>query len=286
VSRGGEDPYVYCLARDCADDKIVRMFIAPALELIMLDKALNNKFDREKALLIFGEMYATAVAGDGTVGSDEVMLAVGGGLGGGAALLRLATLHLLNGLLPDELKLDVQVYVEEGTYRIDAYGEDAARLKRLLAASAPSASGEYLSDKFNEFVEEAKMEARSDNIRLTDGGNVAADLIISGGGIAVKYNVYLRDKIKLHFKSTDRSRVELAARLLKLAGVDVEVKKDGGRYVWRIEASTDMLAAGREELRKAIAKIVETARKENYVDAGKAERWLKKLEKGRVLMKG
>jgi len=38
---------VYCLARDCAGDRIVRKFVAPALELIMLDKALNNEFDRE-----------------------------------------------------------------------------------------------------------------------------------------------------------------------------------------------------------------------------------------------
>ncbi len=113
---------MYCLARDCADDKIIRKFVAPALELIMLDKALKGEFDRERAKLIFGEMYATAVAGDGTVGPDEIMLAVGGELGGGAALLRLATLYLLNGLLPDELKLGdlklgVRVYVEEGTYR-------------------------------------------------------------------------------------------------------------------------------------------------------------------------
>ena len=43
----GEDHYVYCLARDCADDKIIRKFVAPALELIMLDKALRGEFDRE-----------------------------------------------------------------------------------------------------------------------------------------------------------------------------------------------------------------------------------------------
>jgi hypothetical protein len=58
----GEDPYVYCLARDCAGDRIVRKFVAPALELMMLDKALRGEFDRERAKLIFGEMYATAVA--------------------------------------------------------------------------------------------------------------------------------------------------------------------------------------------------------------------------------
>ena len=72
---------MYCLARNCARDEVVRKFVAPALELIVLDKALNNEFDREEALLIFGEMYATAVAGDGHVGPDKVELAVGGGLG-------------------------------------------------------------------------------------------------------------------------------------------------------------------------------------------------------------
>jgi hypothetical protein len=128
----GEDPYVYCLARNCADDKIVRKFVEPALELVMLDKALNNKFDREEALLRFGEMYATAIAGDGTVGPREVMLTVGGELGGGATLLRLATLRLLNELLSEDLKFNARIYVGEGRYyRIAAIGGDAARFKRF-----------------------------------------------------------------------------------------------------------------------------------------------------------
>jgi hypothetical protein len=38
----GEDPYAYCLARDCARDEVVRKFVEPALELIMLDKALEQ----------------------------------------------------------------------------------------------------------------------------------------------------------------------------------------------------------------------------------------------------
>jgi hypothetical protein len=53
------------------------------------------------------------------------------------------------------------------------------------------------------------------SLKLTDGGNVAADLIISGGGVAVDYNVYLSEKaVKLQFRSTDRGRGGLAARLL------------------------------------------------------------------------
>ncbi|MFZ8811613.1 MAG: hypothetical protein ACO2PN_26365 [Pyrobaculum sp.] len=280
---------MYCLVRGCARDEVVRKFVAPALELIMLDKALNEEFDREKALLIFGEMYATALAGDGHVGPREIRLAVGRELGGGATLLRLATLHLFNQLLSDKVKFGIWAYEDEGVHDVVATGENAAMFMRLLAVSAPSAGGEYLSEKFNEFVKETKVEVRldKDSIRLTEGGNVAADLTLSEGGVAVKYNVYLLKKaIELQFHSTDRSHAELAARLLRLAGVSAEVKKVGGRDEWQVWATTDKLAAGREELRKAIAEVVETARDNGWVDAGKAKRWLKKLEEGRVSMEG
>jgi hypothetical protein len=123
--------------------------------------------------------------------------------------------------------------------------------------------------------------------RRTEDGPVAADLTISVGGAAVKYNVYLREnKVELHFVSTDRSRVELAAHLLRLAGVTAEVRKEGGRDVWYVIATTDKLAAGREELRKALAEIVREAVARGWIDAGKAEGWLKKLERGRMLMEG
>jgi hypothetical protein len=278
---------VYRLASDCARNTVVKKFVEPVLELIMLDKALNNEFNREKALRIFGEMYATVVARDGHVGPDEVKLTVGGELGGGATLLRLATLHLLRQLLPDELKFGAQAYVRNGSlYNITARGEDAARLMRFLAVAAPSAGGRYLSPKFEEFVEEAKVEVRVDNIRETKSG-AAADLIISVGGTAIKYNVYLRsDEIVLQFHSTGRSRVELAARLLRLVGVTAEVKRVDDGDVWYVVATTDKLATGREELRKALAELVKKAVEERWVDAGKAERWLKKLERGLVLMEG
>ncbi len=284
----GEDPYAYCLARDCARDAVVRKFVKPALELMMLDKALRGEFDREKALPLFGEMYASAVAGDGTVGPREIRLAIGGELGGGAALLRLATLHLLNQLLSDELKFNVRIYVKRGIYRITATGENTVKLMRLLAVTAPSAGGEYLSPKFNEFVKETRVEVQLDksSIRLTDCGRVAADLTISEAGVAVKYNVYLRDAVVLQFISSDRSRVELAAHLLRLAGVSAEVRKEGGRDVWYVIATTDKLAAGHVELRKALAELVRESIASGWVDAGKAEGWLEKLERGRVLMEG
>jgi hypothetical protein len=277
---------MYCLARYCARDEVVRKFVAPALELIMLDKAAGGGFNKEEALLRFGEMYATAIAGDGMVGPDVVRLVVGGELGGGAALLRLAALYLFNQLLSDELKFGMHTYAVEGIYRIAAYGENAARLKRLLAVAAPSAGGEYLSEKFDKFVEEIRVEVQFGNIRLTDKGHVAADLTISEAGIAVKYNVYLSDKIELYFGSKDRSRAELAARLLRLAGVSAEVKRKVDEEIWRVVATTDSLADGRKELRDAIAEIIMKVAKNDWVDEKKAERWLEKLEEGRVLKEG
>ncbi len=160
---------------------------------------------------------------------------------------------------------------------------------RLLAVSAPSAGGEYLSPKFKKFVKEARIEVRldRDSIRLTERGRVAANLTLSEAGVIVKYNVYLREnKVELRFQSTDRSRVELAARLLRLAGVSTEVSKVGDRDEWRVEATTDKLAAGRKELRDSIAEIAREATARGWVDADKAESRLEELEKGRVLMEG
>jgi len=136
-------------------------------------------------------------------------------------------------------------------------------------------------------VEEARVEVRLDenSIRGTKGGG-AADLIISVSGVAVTYTVYLSEAIRLTYTSTDRSRAELAALLLKLAGVDAAVWKGGGTGVWYVEATTDKLAAGRGELRKAIAEIVKKAVEKRLVEAGKAERWLKKLESGLTLEEG
>jgi hypothetical protein len=128
--------------------------------------------------------------------------------------------------------------------------------------------------------------ARPRGVRLTERGLVAADLTISEAGVAIKYNVYLRDKVELQFQSTDRSRVELAARLLRLAGVDAEVTKVGNRNEWQVVATTDMLAAGHKELRDALAELVKKAVEKRLVEAGRAERWLKKLESGLTLEKG
>jgi hypothetical protein len=58
------------------------------------------------------------------------------------------------------------------------------------------------------------------------------------------------------------------------------------RVSWDLEAREYREAAGREELRKALIEIVKEAMKRNAVNPNTAERWLEKLEKGRVLMEG
>ena len=63
-------------------------------------------------------------------------------------------------------------------------------------------------------------------------------------------------------------------------------KKEGNKDVWRVRASIGKLVAGHKELRNAIAEIVETARNNGWVDAGKAEGWLEELKRGRVLREG
>jgi hypothetical protein len=67
---------------------------------------------------------------------------------------------------------------------------------------------------------------------------------------------------------------------LKVTGVSAEVKRKGDGVGWYVRASTVVLAAAREELRKALAVIIKTALARGLVDAGKAERWVEKLERG------
>jgi hypothetical protein len=128
------------------------------------------------------------------------------------------------------------------------------------------------------------VEVRWERLRRTPRGYVVVDLTISEGDVAAKYTVYLRDSVQLVFHSTDRSRVELAVYLLKLAGVGAEVKEVGNlKY---LIATTNMLAAGREELRSAIAEVIRRAVENGWVDEKRARRWLRKLERGRTLKVG
>jgi hypothetical protein len=260
------------------DDKIAREVVAPALLLIQAEKLGVN----EETLRYFAAVVSGAIDGDGYVSAamGEVVLTSGkleDALFWAAALAA----HGIKAKVRDaDRKFDVV-----------ASGVGAARLAGLYFLYGPPLLEGDDRLKSHKLVEAMKLAAEGlsvswEGLRKTPSGLVGADLIISVGGAAVKYNVYLRNDVLLQFRSTDWGRVELAARLLRLVGVGAEVKKGKDRDVWYVEATTDRLAAGREELRKALAGIVKTARGNGWVEAGRAERWLEKLEGGRMLKEG
>ncbi len=261
------------------DDKVAREVVAPALLLIQAERLGVN----EETLRYFAAAVSGAIGGDGHVSAalKEVGLTSGERE---IALLWKAVFTAYG------IKAEVRD-VERG-FNVVASGGDAVKLAGLYFLYGPpllEGDERVINHKLAEAVKLGAegLSVSWEGLRRTEGGRVAADLTISVGGATVKYNVYLRENaVELLFVSTDRSRAELAARLLRLAGVSAEVKRKGGRDVWYVYASTDKLAAGREELRKALAEVVKTARDNGWVDASKAERWLEKLEGGRVLMEG
>jgi hypothetical protein len=239
----------------------------------------------EEALRYFAAVVSGAVGGDGHVSAARGEVGLASGEREIALLWRAAL--AAHGI-------EAEVRRAGGAFEVVASGDDAVRLARLYFLYGPP-----LLEGGDERVINHKLDGAVGlggkgalNIswegprRRTEGGPVAADLVISEGGIEVKYSVYLYHEIVLRFDSTDRGRAELAARLLRRAGVGAEVKKVGDRGVWRVEAATDMLAAGREELRRALADIVKAARDNGWINEETADRWLEKLERGITLREG
>jgi len=261
------------------DDKIAREVVAPALLLMQAEKLGVN----ETTLRYFGAVVSSAIDGDGYVSAalKDVGLTSGE-----------REIAMLWGAAFAAYDIKTKVTKAGSAFHVVASGEDAAKLASLyFLYGHPLLEGDerVINHKPYEAMKLAAegLDVSWEGLRRTPSRLVAADLIISEGDVEIKYNVYLWEKISLEFLSTDRSRVELAARLLKLAGVSAEVKrKEDGRDVWYVKATIDRLAAGRKELREAIAEIVRRAAESGWVDAGAAERWLEKLESGRVLMEG
>ncbi len=280
VKRLGEEvrSELNALRDKLTDDKIAREVVAPALLLIQAEKLGVN----ETTLRYFAAVISGAIDGDGYVSAAEGKVALTSGERE-IALLWAAVLaaHGINAEVRDIVR----------GFNVVASGGDAVKLAGLYFLFGPpllEGDEKVINHKRAEAVKLGAegLDIRWEGLRRTPSGRVAADVTISVGGVAVKYNVYLQNEVVLEFQSTDRNRAELAARLLRLAGVSAEVKKEGGRDEWYVRATTDMLAAGHEKLRKAVAEIVRESIARGWVDAGKAERWLEKLEKGLTLMEG
>jgi len=275
------------------DDKIAREAVAPALLLIQAERLDNVKEAyKEKyleayrdALRYFGAVVSGAIGGDGYVSAarEEVVLTSGE-----------RPIALLWGAALAAHGIKAEVRRARTAFKVVASGGGAVRLARLYFLYGPplleGGDDRLKNHKLAKAVElgaKGALNVGWERLRQTKGGIAAADLTISEGDVNVKYNVYLRkDDILLRFESTDRGRVELAARLLKLAGVSAEVRREGNRDVWQVIATTDMLAAGRKELRDVLADIVREAVKSGWVDKETANRWLDKLERGLTLREG
>jgi hypothetical protein len=263
------------------DDKVAREVVAPALLLIQAERLGVN----ETTLRYFGAVISGAIGGDGYVSMESGKIVLTSGERE-IALLWAAALAAHG--------IEAEVRGAGRKFDVVASGGDAVKLAGLYFLFGPpllEGDERIINYKLAGAVGLGAegLDIRWEGLRKTPSGLVAADLTISEGSATVKYNVYLLEgALRLAFGSTDRSQAELATRLLRLAGVTAEVRKEevGGRDVWYVYAYTDRLAAGREELRKALAEIVEAARGNGWVDADKAKRWLEKLDKGRTMREG
>jgi hypothetical protein len=222
------------------DDKIAREVVAPALLLIQAEKLDVN----ETTLKYFGAVVSGAIDGDGYVSAARKEVGLTSGK---------LEIGLLEAAALAAHGIKAEVKRVWSAFNVVASGVGAARLAGLYFLYGPPLLEGDDRLKSHKLAEAVKLGAEGlsvswEGLRRTPRGLVAADLTISGGGAAVKYNVYLRgDAIGLQFQSTDRSRAELAARLLRLAGVGAEVRRVSDE--WQVVVYTGKLAARHERLR-------------------------------------
>ncbi len=227
------------------DDKVARRVQAPALLLMRVERLGVD----ETTLKYFGAVLWSAVGGDDyvsaamkevglTSGKDSTALLWGAAWAAHGARLRAAGARRV--------------------FQVVASNNGAVRLAQLYALFGPPMLEEegFIDHKLVETVELGS-EVSVEVVRVgeTMRGNVVATIHVSaaGGGVWREFNVYLGEDVELSFASTNREEVELRAHLLRLASVETRVRKEGGRGVWYLGATTDRLAAGGEELRRELA---------------------------------
>lgn len=164
---------------------------------------------------------------------------------------------------------------------------NAAALAALMPAVGLNPKAEKAVDMFREWAEETKaVEVKLEAVEKT--GKIAKAVVaVKAGPWEAKYDVYLRgDAVELRFNSADAERAYQMAHVLKLLGVKAEPKatedRSLGRHVWRINATTDVLASKTvlPAFREAIARAVEEAARRGWIKGDTAERWAEKLREG------
>jgi hypothetical protein len=184
------------LRNNLKKDKVAREVIAPALLLMQAERLGVN----EATLRYFAAVASGAIGGDGYVSAvrRSVMLASGER---GIAFLW-AVVLAAHGIKAEVKRLG-------NAFHVIVSGGDATRLAGLFFLhGSPLLEGDdrLKSDKLDEAMKLAAegISISWEGLRRTEGGRVAADLIISEASIAVKYNIYLRNKVELESQSSDR----------------------------------------------------------------------------------
>ncbi len=309
---------VYKKAREYLAPALLLLELDYALERL---KTTGKKARREaeEALFRFGLVFSAALAGDGSVSRIQIDLISGKT---GPALLWLAVLYKAaevqaylmqmtekaRAAKTEHTKTEVKptftpklVQKSSNAYFVEVSGEGMAYLAALIPAIGSNPKAEKammvfreraLSEKESarkskrELVREKLIEAQYKNLRKTEKGVVVADVVIKAGGLKARYTLYLGEAIMLRATSTNLEEVEKAVHLLRLAGMETEVrkwyikqkKKDG----WHVKVTTDRLASKDVDkgLRDALASAVEKAAEKGLVEREKAERWIEKLREG------
>jgi hypothetical protein len=132
-----------------------------------------------------------------------------------------------------------------------------------------------------------KVKARVEGFAMK-GNRARARLVVRLGGEVAEYSIRLHESnmVELRFNTTNRKEAERRAAVLRVMGVRAEVgkyyHKSRGRDVWRIDVSTNALAAEsvHEEVRRAVAEFLRQCREAGVLKEDTYNRLVKKFEGG------
>jgi len=181
---GGVRSELEALKNKLDDDKIAREVVAPALLLIQAERLGVD----ETTPRYFGAVISGAIGGDGYVSAAMKIVELASGK---RAVARLWTATLA--------AYGIKAEVRDGRgFSVAASGGGAARLARLYFRYGPPLLEGDDRLKNHKLAEAVRLGAEGlsvswEGLRRTPSGLVAADLTISEGGAAVKYNVYLSE---------------------------------------------------------------------------------------------
>jgi hypothetical protein len=106
-----------------------------------------------------------------------------------------------------------------------------------------------------------------------------ASLFLSKGGEEFRYQLlYNGMELVLRFRSVDRGEAERAAAMLRAFGVRARARREGNK--WAVQVSTNALAAGNEELRRAVLEFAKALRGRGIIGEAYYRRLKAKFEIG------